>query len=510
MKRLQALTQRSDLHKIIKLRHRAIFTRSNKIRLRYVAAFYACVPMATIFAWHNLSQSQGGGAWTALPEIEMAASTLPGSALPYDSAAANLAQLRAEATAASPEAALHGAAHQVASAPLPPAPKNPGFIEVEVGQGDTIGKVLESAGIDKDDSYQIVEAMRKYYDPKNLRPGQKIRVDYTPSGTAENSSPEPTKISVQVSSLKELSVSKDGAENFIPRLHEKSLNEQTFAGKAVIENSLYGSAAKAGIPSSVIAEVIRVYSLNTDFQRDIKPGDKLEVLYKGFETENGDFARAGDVIYANLVVNGKSMPVYRYDAPGGSSDYFQPDGRSIRKTLMKTPIDGARISSTYGMRFHPVLGYSKMHKGIDFAAPIGTPIYAAGSGVLEYAGRFSSYGNYIRIRHNNDMKTAYAHMSRLARGMRVGSKVAQGDIIGYVGTTGRSTGPHLHYEILVHNRQTNPNSMNLPTGQLLAGKDLKAFKARIAAIQQQYASLSEDTKLANVHDFAKSRNLILR
>ena len=178
----------------------------------------------------------------------------------------------------------------------------------------------------------------------------------------------------------------------------------------------------------------------------------------------------------------------------GRVDYFGADGTSTRKTLMKTPIDGARISSGFGMRRHPVLGYTKMHKGMDFAASVGTPIYAAGDGKVEYAGRFSSYGNYVRISHNSKLKTAYAHMLRLA--VKVGARVKQGQIIGYVGTTGRSTGPHLHYEVMVNSKQVNPNSVDLPTGEQLVGKDLRRFKSFVNTVKQQYVSLSHGQKFA--------------
>lgn len=258
--------------------------------------------------------------------------------------------------------------------------------------------------------------------------------------------------------------------------------------------SLYGSAAKMGIPQSVVAQAIKIYSQNIDFQRDIRQGDKLEVMYDSYETEDGYVAKTGDVIYAKLTLNGREIPLYRYKDSSGRLDYYSPEGRSIRRTLMKTPIDGARMSSGYGMRRHPVLGYTKMHKGVDFAAPIGTPIFASGDGVIEKAGRFSSYGNYIRIRHNGQLSTAYAHLSRIK--VSPGARVRQGDVIGLVGNTGRSTGPHLHYEILVNGRHVNPNSVNLPVGENLQGKELKRFKQEVRGVEQQFAELYQGQKFA--------------
>jgi murein DD-endopeptidase MepM/ murein hydrolase activator NlpD len=493
---LNALKKQAALHKVIKLRQRYVFTKSNRVRLRYVAGMVAFVPALamTIAANESLRHVD----WiTSARSIEAALDTVA------DRSPDSLADALAAAAPAAGDEQEDSVAEQVIAALTPEPKKDPGFVEVEIGKGDTLGGVLESAGIGKDESYQVVQALKEHYNPKDLRPGQKVRVDYTPDAQ----SPRFTKVSMKLSPFKELEVFKDN-EKFISRLEEKELKERTYAGKAVIENSLYGSANKAGIPSSVVAEIIRIYSQNTDFQRDIQPGDKIQVLYDVMETEEGVFARTDKVLYANLTVNGIDIPVYRYEMADGRVDYFTPDGKSIRKALMKTPIDGARVSSGFGMRRHPVLGYSKMHKGVDFAAPRGTPIYAAGNGVVEYAGRFSSYGNYVRIRHNGSIKTAYAHMNGFGKGIRVGSKVSQGQIIGYVGTTGRSTGPHLHYEVISAGRQINPNSMNLPTGEALAGKELRHFKDRMSNLQQQYVSLLNGNRFALLGTAPKGPSIV--
>ena len=199
-------------------------------------------------------------------------------------------------------------------------------------------------------------------------------------------------------------------------------------------------------------------------------------------------AMAGDIVYAAMTLSGKRMELYRFTPKSGNTDYLDPKGDSVRKTLMRTPIDGARLSSGYGMRKHPILGYTKMHRGVDFAAPRGTPIYAAGDGTVEVAGRKGAYGKYVRIRHNSTYKTAYAHMSRYGKGIKKGKRVKQGQIIGYVGSTGRSTGPHLHYEILVNGRQINPRRVKLPSGEKLKGQDLEAFaqaRAEIDAVRAE-------------------------
>ena len=243
-----------------------------------------------------------------------------------------------------------------------------------------------------------------------------------------------------------------------------------------IDSSLFVAGQEAGVPTSIMVELIRAFSFDVDFQREIWKGDGVELIYETFHDPDGNFVKTGTLFYAALEVRGKLLPLYRFTPPNGRADYFGPTGRTARRTLMRTPIDGARISSGYGKRRHPILGYTKMHRGTDFAAPRGTPIYAAGDGVVEVAGRKGAYGRYIRIRHNSTYKTAYAHLYRYAKGIRKGRRVRQGQVIGYVGTSGRSTGPHLHYEVHVNGRQTNPLRVKLPSGKKLKGEALAAFE----------------------------------
>ena len=252
-------------------------------------------------------------------------------------------------------------------------------------------------------------------------------------------------------------------------------------------------------------ELIRIYSWDVDFQRDINNGDKFEILFEKLFTEKGEFVRTGNVIYGNLLLRTKKYPLYRYETSKGTIDYFDDNGRSARKALLRTPINGARLSSRYGKRRHPILGYNKMHRGVDFAAPRGTPIYAAGRGTIVKLGRNGAYGNYIRIRHGSGLETAYAHLSRFRRGLRVGARVPQGKVIGYEGSTGRSTGPHLHYEILKNSRQINPLTLKMVSGKKLTGKELKLFHSKRTKIEKQYGEKSystggSKTKLVNSFD----------
>jgi murein DD-endopeptidase MepM/ murein hydrolase activator NlpD len=232
----------------------------------------------------------------------------------------------------------------------------------------------------------------------------------------------------------------------------------------------------------VLSDLIRIFSFDVDFQRDIQPGDGFEVLYDAKLEADGSLAKAGDVRFAAMTLSGKRFELYAFTPKSGISDFFDTKGQSVRKTLMRTPIDGARLSSRFGMRKHPILGYTRMHRGTDFAAPTGTPIYAAGDGTVTVAGRKGAYGNYVRIRHNSTYDTAYAHMKGFAKGIRSGTRVRQGQIIGYVGTTGRSTGPHLHYEVLVNGKQINPSKIKLASGEQLKGDDLANFQDHRAEI----------------------------
>ena len=243
-----------------------------------------------------------------------------------------------------------------------------------------------------------------------------------------------------------------------------------------IRSSLYEDGRRAGMPPAILVEVIRALSWDVDFQRDIQPNDSFAVLYERVTDEDGAVVGAGRVMAVRLVLSGKPLPIYAYETEGGARDYFDAQGRSVRKSLLRTPVDGARLSSGFGTRRHPILGFARMHRGVDFAAPTGTPVYAAGSGVVEMAGDNGAYGNYIRIRHRDGHATAYAHLSRIASGVRAGARIQQGAVIGNVGSTGLSTGAHLHYEVLVGGKQVSPVSVKLLGGETLTGKELVRFR----------------------------------
>ncbi len=342
---------------------------------------------------------------------------------------------------------------------------------VEVDRGDTLIGVLTRADVPTGTAHVAVQALSEVYDPRRLRPGQDVTVIF------ETSARRPfVGMTLTPDAVRTVGVERKTAGGFAAHESEKTVTRAELDRAGSIETSLYEAAVDAGVAVPVLIDLIRAYSYDVDFQRDIQPGDSFAVVYEEGRTADGDLAGYGDILAARLVLSGVEMPIVRFEGADGSVDYYDPDGMSVRKALLRTPVDGARISSGFGMRRHPILGYSKMHKGVDFAAPTGTPIYAAGDGVVERASRFSSYGHYVRIRHTSEIKTVYAHLSRYGAGIRSGTRVQQGDVIGYVGSTGRSTGPHLHYEVLVNGDAVNPQSIDLPSGRQLEGDELQAFR----------------------------------
>lgn len=366
---------------------------------------------------------------------------------------------------------------------------------IEITQGDTLSEALEKAGINKGESQSIISEISRHYNMRGLRPGQQFNVTLEPAET--ESGYEFAKLSFTPDPLRTIEVSRDDSGDFHSRIDEKQIQRARESRVVDIDGSVYGSADKAELPDRITANTIRLFSYAIDFQRDIHQGDKMEVLYDSYKTADGYLAKTGDIIFARMTLGGKPYSFYRYESSDGQVDYYTQDGRSIRKSsgLMKTPVAFGRISSGFGMRRHPVLGYSKMHKGMDFAAPTGTKVFASADGIIERAGRFSSYGNYIRLRHSSKLSTAYAHLSGYAKGIRPGVRVKQGQLIGYVGTTGRSTGPHLHYEVMVNNVQVNPASVKFATDNSLKGRELKRFKDQIRRMNQEFAQNQQDARV---------------
>ena len=282
--------------------------------------------------------------------------------------------------------------------------------------------------------------------------------------------------SVQTSKTKTINFSRNTAtDDFKYKEIEKNLKQVIVFKEAEITNSLYSSAIDIGIQPNIIIDFARIYGFQVDFQRDIWKGDGFQLVYETFLNEKGKILETGNIIYANLILQGRENSLYIFKNKEGY-DHFDQFGKSIRKSLMKTPINGARLSSSFGIRKHPILGFNKMHKGTDFAAPMGTPIMASGNGKIIRARWCGGGGNCVKIKHNSTYSTLYAHMSKFGRGIKEGVRVKQGQIIGYVGSTGMSTGPHLHYEVIENGRKVNSQKLKLPSGKILKGKARELFE----------------------------------
>ncbi len=411
----------------------------------------------------------------------------------------------AEQTPAVPEATPAVAEHvpqQPVALPLAPiAVENapPTIIRrtVTIASGDTLMAVMTRSGSDRTTAHAAITALAKEYNPRRLRPGQALTLQFDPLREGANPKRPPlVRLAFAASVEEEIQVSLNERGRFTAKTIHKPLEVRLHRTDAAIDDSLYLAAKRAGMPPTMIVELIRLYSFDVDFQRDIQPGDHFEVLFEAHYDERGELAKYGDILYAKLRVRKTELPLYRFALKDGNIDYFNDAGHSVRKALMKTPVDGARLTSRFGRRKHPILGYGKMHRGVDFGAPKGTPVMAAGGGVVERAGRYGAYGRYLRIRHNGRYKTAYAHLSAFRRGIKRGVRVKQGQIVAYVGSTGRSTGPHLHYEILVNGKRINPFRLNLPTGRKLKGAELARFQAVHGKTRKLFAATRSLTRLA--------------
>lgn len=378
-----------------------------------------------------------------------------------------------------------------------PEPPQPLVHTVEIENGDNLMDVLIKAGAERAEAHTAIQSLKGVYDPRrDLRVGDELQITLGPvvkdAGAAEETPPdyELSSLRLPVTYDREVEVTRAPDDDFIAREIEMPLTSEFVRVTGTIDSSLFVNGRDAGIPISVLIELIRIYSFDVDFQRDIWNGDAFEIMFERQRNANDVVVNNGDIHFAKLTLRGTQIPFYRFETSKGTIDYFNEKGESIRKALMKTPLDGARLSSRFGNRKHPILGYTRLHAGVDFAAPTGTPIYAAGDGTVDVARTNGGYGKYIRIRHNGTYATAYAHLNGYARGVRQGKRVRQGQVIGYVGSTGRSTGPHLHYEIHRDGKPINPLGLKLPSGEKLAGDRLAAFQAMRSDVDARFAALA--------------------
>ncbi|MBT3809435.1 MAG: M23 family metallopeptidase [Rhodospirillaceae bacterium] len=363
--------------------------------------------------------------------------------------------------------------------------------------------VLIKAGAERAEAHTAIQSLKGVYDPRrDLRVGDELQIPLGPvlDIAVENVSDalnyELSSLRLPVTYDREVEVERAEDDDFIAREIELPLTTEFVRVSGAIDSSLFVNGRNAGIPISVLIELIRIYSFDVDFQRDIWNGDAFEVMFERQRNQDDVVVNNGDIHYAKLTLRGTALPFYQFETSKGTVDYFNEKGESVRKALMKTPLDGARLSSRFGNRKHPILGYTRLHAGVDFAAPTGTPIYAAGDGTVEMAKINGGYGKYIRIRHNGTYSTAYAHLNGYARGVNSGKRVRQGQVIGYVGSTGRSTGAHLHYEIHRDGKQINPLGLKLPSGEKLKGDRLAAFQSLRETVDARFASLAGPEQVA--------------
>ena len=340
----------------------------------------------------------------------------------------------------------------------------------KIKSGETFDKILNNYSIDKNEIINIKNSLIKKININKLNTRQSIQfsVDKTNNKIKE--------FTFQISTTEKIYLKRnieDGKFNqeiIILKLDKKILYKEN-----TILQSLYKSAMNQNIPVNTIIEFARIYGFQVDFQRDIRKQDKFQIMYEVFLDENKKIIESGEILFANLKLSGQDNSLYYFDEQG-SEGHYDKNGKSVQKALMKTPINGARLSSAFGMRKHPIDGFNKMHRGTDFAAPKGTPIMASGNGIIKKAGWCGGGGNCVKIKHNSTYETVYAHMSKFAKGIKKGVRVKQGQTIGYVGSTGKSTGPHLHYEVIINGKKVNSQTLKLPSGKILKGKKRKIFE----------------------------------
>ena len=338
--------------------------------------------------------------------------------------------------------------------------------------GDTYESIINNLKINKIEKKLFLKSIAKHKSLQILRTGKNFffKID-------QMNKPKILEFKIETGKKNEIYFSRIlDKEIFSSKLIEKNFSKEIIYKEAVITNSLYNSAINLGIKPNVIIEFARLYGFQVDFQRDIWKNDSFQIIYEEFKNEKGNVVDTGDIIYANLNLQNTDLQLYKFEYEKNKIDYFDENGKSVRKTLMKTPINGARLSSSFGKRKHPILGYNKLHTGTDFASPKGTPIMASGDGIISSAKWCGGGGNCIKIKHNSVYQTVYAHLSKFGRGIKRGVRVKQGQIIGYVGSTGMSTGPHLHYEVIENGRKINSQKLKLPSGRILKGKDRNLFE----------------------------------
>jgi len=342
----------------------------------------------------------------------------------------------------------------------------------KIKSGETFDKILREYSINKKEILEIKESLIKKVNINKLNTNQKIQIIF------DQTNNKIKEFIFQISNTEKIYLSRENEETkFNQKILTVKLDKKVIFKENTILQSLYKAATDQNIPPNIIIEFARIYGFQIDFQRDIRKEDKFQILFEVYVDKNKKVIETGEIIFANLKLSGQDNSLYYFDKEDVLGHYDK-NGKSVQKALMKTPINGARLSSSFGLRKHPIDGFTKMHKGTDFAAPKGTPIMASGNGIIKKVGWCGGGGNCIKIRHNSTYETVYAHMSKFARGMKNGVRVKQGQTIGFVGSTGKSTGPHLHYEVIVNGKKVNSQTLKLPSGKILKGKNRQLFETK--------------------------------
>jgi murein DD-endopeptidase MepM/ murein hydrolase activator NlpD len=345
-------------------------------------------------------------------------------------------------------------------------------VELKVRNGDSIQRILYDQKISPADVNNVINALRREYNIGALRNDQKVYLIVK----REKNGNFVSRLTVNIDNITSVHVFLNKDNVYETRRVTKILTKKNHLVETTIDRGIYRTAKQSGIENSIVAQFARLYGFEVDFQRDLKKNDKIKIFYERYLDDDGVSQRTGNIIYSEITNVERNIILYRYEYPNGSIAYFTPEGKSIEKSLMRTPINGAKLSSRYGFRIHPILGYNQMHQGTDFAAPIGTPVMASGAGTVEYSGWKGGYGKFISVRHSPVYQTNYAHLQDYAKGIRRGTKVQQGQVIGYLGSTGSSTGPHLHYEVIVNGKKENSQTLKLPSAAPLEGNNKNFFE----------------------------------
>jgi murein DD-endopeptidase MepM/ murein hydrolase activator NlpD len=355
-------------------------------------------------------------------------------------------------------------------------------VALEERPGETLERAVERAGVTAEEARQAVDALGRAMDTIHIKAG----LDFDAAIAQPSGGDRPARLiglSLRTGPARSVTLSRtfDGALRL--RALEEKVVDETKVADGEIQGSLYESAARLGATPAITAQVAKLFAHKLDFQRDIQPGDDFRLVFDRKVTESGRTIETGELEYAEL----HGVKFFRFERDGGDAEYFDEEGKNIRGFLLRTPVDGARLTSGFGKRRHPILGYARAHQGVDFGAGPGTPVLAAGDGVVVKAGRWGGYGNWLQIRHSGGWDTGYAHLKRYAKGLRPGMKVRQGQVVAYVGSTGMSTGPHLHYEVWQRGRRVNPVGAKVPQGTVLAGAELARFRTEKGRLERLLA-----------------------